>query len=72
MELDAGLKLDIEDLKPKIETTCNKISFTDTPEEEQWRISLLKELSQAKSKHLHVEGFSSDEIEDMLRFISIS
>ena len=62
IELEAGLKLDIEDLKSKIESTCDKISFAGTPEEELWRISIVKELSQAKTKHLHIEDFSSEEI----------
>ena len=70
--LEAGLRLDTEDIKSKIEEVCEKISFAEMPEDQLWRVASVKELSLIKSKNLQVEGFSSDEIDEMLQYICVS
>ena len=66
------MRLDTEDIKSKIEEVCEKISFAEMPEDQLWRVASVKELSLIKSKNLQVEGFSSDEIDEMLQYICVS
>ena len=56
-------------LQNKIEEVCEKISFEEMPEDQLWRVASVKELSIINSKNLQVEGFSSEEIDEMLNFI---
>ena len=72
IELETGLVLEVEDLKYKINTVCDMLSFAEIPEEELWRIAATKEVSLIKSNHLYVDGFANDEIEEILRFMCTS
>ena len=70
----------------KIMLLCNKnsiedidcsdidaLSYRKCPESEEWRISLINELSDARMNPAEVlPGFSSEEIEDLLNFACIS
>ena len=59
-------------MKHQLDNILDKICFARIPENELWRIDSVKELSQIKSGHLKLEGFSVEEIEDMLQFICAS
>ena len=72
IELETGLVLDVENVKAKLNRICDELSFAEIPEEELWRIAAARELSLVKSIHLFVDGFASDELEEMLRFICTS
>ena len=72
IELEADFKLDLELMNLKIDKVCDKISFADVPEAQLWRISAAKEAAQIKSKHLHLEGFKDEEVDEILRFICVS
>jgi len=48
------------------ETNIRKKEFMPTPEEEKWRIPLVKELIEVKYNQLVLEGFSRSQIEDIL------
>ena len=72
VETEAGLKLELETLKSKIDLVCEKIGFEDIPAGQEWKIDAAKEVALIKAKHLHLEGFTADEIEEILRVICIS
>ena len=48
------------------------ISFSPVPEDQMWRIGAVKEVAQIKSKHLNLESFTDNEVEEILRFICVS
>ena len=72
IEIEAGMRLEVESLNVKIKTACKKIQFAVIEEDQMWRIGAVKELSQIKSSHLHLEGFTSEEVQTMLQFICVS
>ena len=72
IENEAGITLGHEDIKHKIDTICDKINFAEVPEDQMWRIDSARELSLLKSRNLHLEGFSPEEIEEMLEYICVS
>ena len=72
IEIETGFNIDIYNMKHNLDNILNKIWFARIPENELWRINSVKELSQIKSGHLKLEGFSIEEIEDMLQFICVS
>ena len=63
IELEAGHKVDMEARMMNIDLICDRISFADIPDEQQWRIIAAKEATQIKSKHLPLEGFNNDEVD---------
>ena len=48
----------------------DKIEFAKVPEGEAWRIGSIKEAALVKAGQMFVKGFSPEEIEEILRFIS--
>ena len=70
--LETGMQLDVENLNSKIDMACDKVSFADVPLGESWKIDAVKELSKIKSNHLTVEGFSNEEVDEILQFICVS
>ena len=72
IENEADVLLDVENLKSNIDKTCSKISFAELPEEENWKIDAVKELSKIKSNHLTVDGFTIEEVDDILQFICVT
>ena len=72
IELEAGQQIQLSILKQDLSNICLKIHFCEVPDEEKWRIALLKEISLIKSNHLHLEQFNSSEIDEILNYICIS
>ena len=72
IELEVGSKLKMENHQLNIDKVCDNISFATVPDGNMWKINAAKELSLVKSKHLIVDGFTDDEIEEMLQFTCIS
>ena len=72
IETEADILLDLENLKSKIDMTCDEVSFAEIPMGENWRINAVKELSKIKSNHLTVHGFTSEEVDEMLQFFSVT
>ena len=72
IEGEAGIMLDVENLKSKIDMVSDKVSFADIPLGESWKINAVKELSKIKSNHLQVDEFTSEEVDEMLQFICVS
>ena len=66
------MKLDMEDIKSKIDVVSAVISFSSVLEDQMWRIGAVKEVAQIKSKHLNLEGFTDNEVEEILRFLCVS
>ena len=44
------------------------MSYFDTPDNEIWRLPIIKEILDLKTNNLCLAGFSNDEMEDMLVF----
>ena len=56
-----------------IETSdINKLTYVPIPENEIWRLDILKELLHIKCNSLEVEGFDPNEINDLIDYICIS
>ena len=72
IETKADSLLDVENIKFKIDMTCDKVSCAEIPMGENWRINAVKELSKIKSNHLTVDGFTIEEVDEMLEFICIT
>ena len=62
-------KEDVDDLNPH---DANDITYAPIPEEEEWRVGLVKEITDVKFGRMSVEGFSTEELNDLLRFVCIS
>ena len=57
--------------------TLTKFKFSELPETEEWRINIIKELTDIKQGNLSLdfdndEGMKSDEIENILAFLTTS
>ena len=72
IELEVGSEMNLENQKLDVDKVCDQIHFETVPDGNMWRIDAAKELSLVKSKHLFVDGFTNDEIEEMIKFICIS
>jgi hypothetical protein len=62
-------KNNIDDLSPK---DASRIKYREVPEKEVWRIALVKELIEIRQGDLKVDGFSEEEIVDILNNSCIS
>ena len=62
-------KNDIDDLSPQ---DASKILYKEVPENELWRIALVKELIDIRQGVLEVEGFSEDELVTILNYTCTS
>ena len=62
-------KEDVDDLNPH---DANDITYAPIPEEEEWRVGLVKEITDVKFGRMSVEGFSTEELNDLLRIVCIS
>ena len=49
-----------------------KIDYHKIKDEEQWRLSLIDEIIDIRYKQLDVEGFESEEIEEILNYVCTS
>ena len=72
IELEVGSEVNMENQQLDVDKVCDQIHFETVPDGNMWRIDAAKELSLVKSKHLIVDGFNNDEIEEMIKFICIS
>ena len=62
-------KESIKDLKPN---DANTLVYKEIPEGELWRVEMLKELIEERSNNIEIEGFSTEELDDMINFICVS
>ena len=46
--------------------------YKPVPEDELWRIPLLKEIIEVRTGTYEIEGFTNEEIDEMLEFVCIS
>ena len=59
----------IEDIKQE---DIDNLEYAVLEEEEGWRVNLIKEISDVKCGQLSVDGFSTDECEEILRYACTS
>ena len=71
IELEVGENIVLENLRKTFHHICRKIEFENLPDEEAWRIAAMKEVALVKSGHMVLEGFSEEEVGEMLRVICI-
>ena len=71
IELEVGENIVLENLRKTFHHICRKIEFENLPDEEAWRIAAMKEVALVKSGHMVLEGFSEEEVAEMLRVICI-
>ena len=69
IEIEAGERILLQELKGSIGRICEKIQFEKVPESEVWRIPAMKEVALIKSGFKQVQGFLDDEIDQILRFL---
>ena len=50
----------------------NNVQYKLVPEEEKWRIPMLKELIEVKAGNWKIEGFSNEELTEIVEFICVS
>ena len=62
-------KESIKDLKP---TDANTIVYKEVPEGEMWRIDMLKELIEERTQHIEIEGFSTNELDEIVDLLCTS
>ena len=68
IELEANDRIVIEDLQKSLNKVVEKLKFEETPAT-AWRIAAMKETALVKLGHLQVEGFTTVEVEDILRYL---
>ena len=61
---------DIEHLTANL--VKKKCEYFRAPDNEQWRLRLVPELLQLRSENMKLQGFTSNEIEDMIHFTCTS
>ena len=61
---------DIEHLTANL--VKKKSEYFRAPDNEQWRLRLVPELLQLRSENMKLQGFTSNEIEDMIHFTCTS
>ena len=69
IELETGERVVLGKLKKTIDKIVEKIEFERLPEAHIWKIGFMKETALVKSGHLVLDGFSVEEIDEILRFI---
>ena len=55
-----------------VDTDIDNLSFCEIPENEEWRLNLVKDLIEARNDPEVLPGFSYAEITDMLEFTCVS
>ena len=45
------------------------IEYHPIPEEEYWRLQILSELLEQRQQSVNIEGFTTDELDDMIHII---
>ena len=62
--------------KESIEQITDKdvenIEYAKIPDDDMWRVNMIKEVTNVKFGQLTIEGFSTEECEEMLQFACIS
>ena len=58
-----------DSIKDLCKSDVQSIVFSPVPENEKWRIGMLKELLEIRSNDLALENFSKDEINDMVNYV---
>ena len=59
----------VHELKP---SDANFMSYKEVPVGELWRIDMLKELIEERNHQVEIEGFTTEELDDMINFICTS
>ena len=67
--IEAGERILLRELSGSIGRICEKIQFEKVQESEAWRIPAMKEVALIKSGYKQVQGFSDDEIDQILRVL---
>ena len=62
-------KDDIDELTPH---DAKNIVYAPLPSEDEWRIGFAKEITDIKFGRMSLEGFSTEELNDLLRYVCIS
>ena len=65
------LKTDKADIKDLVPNDATNMRYHPIQEEEQWKISILQELVEAKNRNLEIENFNAVEIDEMLEFLCV-
>ena len=63
-------KTDICDLKS--EEVKGSLKFKSVPNDQKWRISILEELIEVRAGSMEIEGFSNEEISEILEHVCVS
>ena len=63
-------KEDVDQLNPH--DANGIVVYAPVPEGEEWRVGLVKEITDVKFGRMSVEGFSTEELNDLLRIVCIS
>ena len=61
---------DVLSLNPRF--VASQVKYAPVPENEIWRINFIEELLKLRSNELSLDGFTKNEIEDMILFIATS
>ena len=59
--------------KDHIDVLCpedsNLVDYHPIPEEESWRLEILTELLEQRQHNVNIEGFTSDELDDLIHIV---
>ena len=64
--------LDSNNIKELSSHEARNLEFCAVPEQERWRVGFIHELIELSHGEYEIEGFSKEEINDILNFISTS
>ena len=61
-----------ENINQISDTDIENINYADISDENQWRVNLIKEITDVKFDQLSIDGFSREECEEMLQYACIT
>ena len=62
-------KNNVDDLEP---SDADEIPYHPIPENEKWRLYILEDIIRARMNHSELEGFSVQELDDIVEFVCTS
>ena len=51
---------------------ADQIEYHPIPENEKWRVNILEDIIRARMNHSEIEGFSMEELDDIVEFVCTS
>ena len=60
-------KFDVDDL---VTSDADQVLYNVVPENDQWRVNVVKEITEVKFGDLQVEGFTWNELQEILSEVS--